>query len=419
MDPDRELLRRWQDICYLAEGSESQRRALQVLTELGILADLVSFDAVLVGTVPIGLDLPGSDLDIVCCAPDVLFLAQKVEELCGQHPGYEAHVRTVSGGTAWVANFESGSFPIQLFIQELPVTRQRGYRHLLIEDRLLQLAGAGACDALRRLRAEGPGDNAEPLKTEPAFAHYFDLEGDPYRTLYEMSDWDQGRLFAWYRTWLDVKEYPSSPDGIPAEEHGNASERGSADWWDQRYRTGDIPWDTGIVPPEVVALVDEGLLTSGWALDIGCGSGLSSRYLARHGFRVVGVDLARSALERGNSIASAEGLPAFFCLGDAADLSFLALRGRLALDVGCFHALPVERRAHYVTSLASRLEPGAYYLLYAFEPTPVSADGPRGIGPSDIAQFVPLFNLRWAQHGRDRERPSAWYLFRRSNSSAG
>ena len=80
-------------------------------------------------------------------------------------------------------------------------------------------------------------------------------------------------------------------------------ERGSAAWWEDRYRSGDIPWDTGIVPPEVVALVSSGLLSSGWALDLGCGSGLSSRYLAAHGFRVVGVDLAQSALAAGRRAA--------------------------------------------------------------------------------------------------------------------
>ena len=74
----------------------------------------------------------------------------------------------------------------------------------------------------------------------------------------------------------------------------------SAAWWDSRYRGGDIPWDTGIVPPEVVALVASGLLTPDWALDIGCGSGFNSRYLAWHGFKVVGVDLAQSALVRGS-----------------------------------------------------------------------------------------------------------------------
>lgn len=32
-------------------------------------------------------------------------------------------------------------------------------------------------------------------------------------------------------------------------------ERGSPAWWDTRYLSGDIPWHTGIVPPEVERLI--------------------------------------------------------------------------------------------------------------------------------------------------------------------
>ena len=64
------------------------------------------------------------------------------------------------------------------------------------------------------------------------------------------------------------------------------------------------------MPPEVVALVAGGLPARGWALDLGCGSGVSSRDLAGQGFRVIGVDLAQSALERGRRAAVVEGLPA-------------------------------------------------------------------------------------------------------------
>jgi len=37
-----------------------------------------------------------------------------------------------------------------------------------------------------------------------------------------------------------------------------------------------------------------------------------------------------------------------------------------------------------------------------------------GIGPREITLFVPHFLLRWARHGLDRDRPSAWYLMQRS-----
>lgn len=190
----------------------------------------------------------------------------------------------------------------------------------------------------------------------------------------------------------------------------------SAAWWDARYREGAIPWDTGIVPPEVVALVASGAVTPGWAFDLGCGSGVSSRYLASRKFRVVGIDLAQSALSRARRAAQAADLQAYFCLADVSDLAFLQVRGTLALDIGCFHALPVERRASYIASLAAHLLPGAFYLLYAFEPhdDPVSNEL-RGVGPAAIAGFAPHFALRWAQHGWDGPRPAAWYLLQRAH----
>jgi SAM-dependent methyltransferase len=191
-------------------------------------------------------------------------------------------------------------------------------------------------------------------------------------------------------------------------------EQCSAAWWDDRYLSGDIRWDTGIVPPELVALVSSGLLAAGWALDIGCGSGLSSRYLAAHGFRSVGVDLAQSALVRGWRAAATAGLPAYFYRGDASDLSCLDLRAAFALDIGCFHAIPADRMPAYVASLAAHLAPDAYYLLYAFEPSADAANVPSGIGPHEMALFAPDFLLRWARHGRDRDRPSAWYLMQRA-----
>lgn len=189
---------------------------------------------------------------------------------------------------------------------------------------------------------------------------------------------------------------------------------GSPAWWDARYDSGETPWDTGIVPPEVVALVESGLLTPGWALDLGCGSGVSSRYLARHGFRVAGVDIAQRALARAAAQAHAEGLPAWFLRGDVADLSFLHLAATLALDVGCFHSLAAERRPAYAASLAQHLAPGAYYLLYAFRRDPNAEGGASGIGPADLVLFASGFQLCSVEHGVDRERASAWYLWRRS-----
>ena len=191
--------------------------------------------------------------------------------------------------------------------------------------------------------------------------------------------------------------------------------RGTPEWWNARYLGADAPWDTGIVPPEVVALVESGEPQLSWALDLGCGSGVTSRYLADRGFRVAGVDLALSALSRAAQMAARQGLAADFCQGDVTDLGFVTVRATLAVDVGCFHAVASERRLAYIASLAEHLLSGALYLLYAFEPFLSEQGGPSGLSPADLAAFAPRFVLRWAQHGFDRERPSAWYLWQRTH----
>jgi cyclopropane fatty-acyl-phospholipid synthase-like methyltransferase len=151
-----------------------------------------------------------------------------------------------------------------------------------------------------------------------------------------------------------------------------------------------------------------------WALDLGCGSGLNARYLAQHGYRVLGMDLALRPLASGQQAARSEGAAAYFCLADVTRPPVRTLQAAFALDIGCFHAVPVERRATYVASLAARLAAGAYYLLYAFAPSDGFTAGSAGVGPNDLALFAPAFVLVWARHGLDGARPSAWYLLRRT-----
>jgi hypothetical protein len=90
------------------------------------------------------------------------------------------------------------------------------------------------------------------------------------------------------------------------------------------------------------------------------------------------------------------------------------VQARFALDIGCFHAVPPDRRPAYIASLADRLLPGAFYLLYALMSSWDDQAAPRGINFADVGRFAPNFVLRWAQYGQDRERSSAWYLLQRS-----
>jgi 2-polyprenyl-3-methyl-5-hydroxy-6-metoxy-1,4-benzoquinol methylase len=195
--------------------------------------------------------------------------------------------------------------------------------------------------------------------------------------------------------------------------------RGDPEWWEERYASGDIPWDTGVTPPEVVQLIESGVVGKGWALDLGCGSGVTSRFLATNGFRVIGLDLSHLALRRGAAQAASAGLACSFVRASVAHLCFLRVRTNLAIDVGCFHSLPSPERPSYVRSLAEHVLPGGHYLLYTFIAAAYSEPGGEATGPrlalSDIAAFAPWFALRSARHGDDRGRSSAWFLFQRTS----
>lgn len=185
-------------------------------------------------------------------------------------------------------------------------------------------------------------------------------------------------------------------------------------FFELRYLLGRAPWDTGVTPPEVVELVERGGLSPGRALDLGCGTGTNSLYLARHGWKVVGVDFSVVAIRRARQRARRMNLPVRFYRADVTDLGFLSGPFDLALDIGCLHGIPPEGRTRYAAEVGRLVRPGGLYMLYAFLPRP---DGPpgRGITPEEIRHlFSPAFAVKRQEGGEDPSGPrSAWYWLRR------
>lgn len=170
----------WQDISYLQDGNQRQRKAYRALHSLGILYTLDDFMPVLVGTIPIAVDIEDSDLDIVCEAQDLVTFAERVTRCFGQHEGFRIRKKLIKDVPSVVANFDHAGLRVEIFGQPQPVTEQHAYRHMVIEARLLALGGEAARQGVRRLKRAG-------LKTEPAFASYFQLAGDPYQVLLKLS----------------------------------------------------------------------------------------------------------------------------------------------------------------------------------------------------------------------------------------
>jgi hypothetical protein len=181
------MLPKWHDLTYLQRGSAPQRRAFDLLQHSELLPRLAAYDPVLVGTFPLDLTVPGSDLDIICEVPDVAAFRQTLAGFAA-YPAYELRLASTAE-PALVASFEVEGLPVEVFGQALPTARQNGYRHLVVEARLLAVGGAPLRQQVLALKAGG-------VKTEPAFAQVLGLPGDPYHALLTLEACDEAALVA-------------------------------------------------------------------------------------------------------------------------------------------------------------------------------------------------------------------------------
>ncbi|WP_287416517.1 DUF4269 domain-containing protein [Oceanithermus sp.] len=153
--------------------------ALAAFARLARHPALRGTDPRLAGTFPLGLDVAGSDLDVVGRTANPERFARRLARAFGGRPGFRIRLRHLDGRPTVVARFREGGFPVEVFAQARPPGRQRAVRHLRVEARLLRVHGEPLRTCVRRLRRSG-------LKTEPAFARCLGVAGDPYAALLEL-----------------------------------------------------------------------------------------------------------------------------------------------------------------------------------------------------------------------------------------
>ncbi len=130
--------------------------------------------------------------------------------------------------------------------------------------------------------------------------------------------------------------------------------------WEAAY-AGDVPETP--VDGDVIELARD--LEPGDALDLGCGSGQNSIWLAQQGWTVHGVDIAGGAIERARAAAERSGLSVSF---EKADLTSWRTNDRYDLVVSTY-ALPPRGpgRVHALTTVRDAVAPGGTALIAEFE----------------------------------------------------
>ncbi|MGO4339158.1 DUF4269 domain-containing protein [Labrys sp. KB_33_2] len=160
----------------------------QALRATKLLELLHAYDPHIAGTPPLGVDLPTSDIDILCHAPDTLAFTRTVWETLAGAPAFSIH-QWIGGGRPVIATFTAEGWCFEIFASPQPVAEQAGWRHFVAERRLLTLGGALFRSRVMHHREAG-------LKTEPAFAAALGLKRDPYQALLDLERQKDGHLEA-------------------------------------------------------------------------------------------------------------------------------------------------------------------------------------------------------------------------------
>jgi cyclopropane fatty-acyl-phospholipid synthase-like methyltransferase len=161
------------------------------------------------------------------------------------------------------------------------------------------------------------------------------------------------------------------------------------------YWLGLTPWEGHPLAAWLRGQIEEpGGLAPGRALDVGCGTGDTSIYLASHGWMVTGIDFVKRALDRARAKTAAAGVQVEYRQADVTQLSTNGI-GRgfdLIVDNGCLHALSADQRDAYVREVSAAAAPGARLLILACAEG--RRRGPSGIDRAEVERrFAPQWEL--------------------------
>lgn len=159
------------------------------------------------------------------------------------------------------------------------------------------------------------------------------------------------------------------------------------------------PWITLVVGKELQNLVIDGIIKEGMvAIDIGCGIGIETMYLAKQGINVTGIDFVPKTIETAKEIARLSEADADFICDDFIEMDLEKYKGKfnLIIDQGCFHHIPINERINYAERAYSLLSDDGIFFLRGFSdqmlPSPTN-DGPIRLTSDEIISTFSKFFL--------------------------
>ncbi len=165
--------------------------------------------------------------------------------------------------------------------------------------------------------------------------------------------------------------------------------------WNEAYK-GTPPWDIGHPQSVFDALIKDGEITPGRALDIGCGRGDNAIMLAINGCDVTGIDIVEDAITDAKAKAIKHHVKVNFVVGNVLQMDrlFMEVEFDFVIDSGLFNAMTDEERPVFTQQVRRVLKPGGKYFMLCFSDKEPGDCGPRRISKPEIERtFKSLFNI--------------------------
>ena len=190
--------------------------------------------------------------------------------------------------------------------------------------------------------------------------------------------------------------------------------------WDQRYITGDTPWNTDQPTSQLLQVIDEQSIKPCRVLEVCCGAGTNAVYIASKGFDVTAVDISRTALDRARRRAADVKVSAHFVQADFFDLPDLGEPFPFIVDVGGYHAMRRVDEPRLVKIYDHLLAPDGLMFILAGNAREKLDPGPPTVSEEEIhAAFDGIFDIVYLREVRfdvapRGHNPLGWSILLRS-----
>lgn len=135
---------------------------------------------------------------------------------------------------------------------------------------------------------------------------------------------------------------------------------------EKTYEKPGAVWSETEPPEELAGLVESGKLKPCKVIDIGCGEGFYSIYLASKGFDVTGIDISEKAIGYAKENARKQGVDVTFKVLDVTDLSKVEEKFDFVLEWALMHLIMPPQRGKYAEDVSGILKKEAKYLSACF-----------------------------------------------------